>query len=63
MKYIKSIEDFINEKYHPGFKKAALDIAKKNGVSKKEASAILASSTRKSSMSAKRKNPKLKKVK
>ena len=46
-----------------GFKNVAASIAKKQGVSKKAASAILASSTRKASVKAKRKNPKLKKVK
>ena len=45
------------------FKKVAAKIARKQGVSKKAASAILASSSRKASASAKRKNPKLKKVK
>lgn len=38
-------------------------IAKKEGVSKKAAGAILASATRNASKSAKRKNPNLKKVK
>lgn len=45
------------------FKKVASKIAKKQGISKKRASAILAASTRKASAAAKRKNPKLKKVK
>ncbi len=45
------------------FKKAQAGIAKKEGVSKKEAGAILANSTRNASAAAKRKNPKLKKVK
>lgn len=45
------------------FKKVASKIAKKQGISKKRASAILASSTRKASAAAKRKNPNLKKVK
>ncbi len=48
---------------HPGFKKAAASIAKKEGISKKKAGAILASASRKASKSAKRKNPRLKKVK
>lgn len=51
------------KKKHPGFKKVAASIAKKGGYSKKEAGAILASKTRKASAAAKRKNPKLKKVK
>ncbi len=45
------------------FKKVAAKIAKKQGVSKKAASAILASSSRKASKTAKKKNPKLLKVK
>lgn len=48
---------------HPGFKKVAQKIAKKQGISKEAASAILASSTRKASKAAKAKNPNLKKVK
>jgi len=46
-----------------GFKKVAASIAKKGGYSKKAASAILASASRKSSGKAKKKNPNLKKVK
>jgi hypothetical protein len=46
-----------------GFKNVANKIARKQGISKKAASAILASSTRKASASAKRRNPNLKKVK
>ena len=46
-----------------GFKNVANKIARQQGISKKAASAILASSTRKASASAKRKNPNLKKVK
>jgi|TARA_R110000751_G_scaffold96356_2_gene187999 hypothetical protein len=45
------------------FKKVQAKIAKKSGVSKKAAGAILAASTRKASSKAKRKNPNLKKVK
>ena len=47
---------------HPGFKKAADNIAKKEGVSKQEASAILASAARKASPAAKKANPRLKNV-
>jgi hypothetical protein len=47
---------------HPGFKKAASNIAKKEGVSKKAAGAILASSSRKASKGAKKKNPRLNRV-
>ena len=46
---------------HPGFKKVQSKIAKKYGM--KAAGAILASSTRKASAKAKKKNPRLKKVK
>jgi len=50
-------------KLHPGFKALQAQIAKKEGVSKKSAGAILASSSRKASAKAKAKNPRLKKVK
>lgn len=46
-----------------GFKNVAKSIAKKQGISLDRASAILAASSRKASVAAKRKNPKLKKVK
>jgi len=52
-----------NSKKHPGFKAVQNKIAKKQGISKQAAGAILASSTRKASVSAKAKNPRLKKVK
>jgi hypothetical protein len=45
------------------FKSVQKKIAKKQGVSMKSAGAILASSSRNASAKAKRKNPKLKKVK
>ena len=45
------------------FKTVAAKIARKGGDFKKAASAILASASRKASAAAKRKNPKLKKVK
>ncbi|HLG99842.1 MAG TPA: hypothetical protein VKX49_26265 [Bryobacteraceae bacterium] len=48
---------------HPGFKAVQSRIAAKEGVSKKAAGAILASSTRKASPAAKRANPRLKRVK
>ena len=51
------------KKKHPGFKAVASKIASKEGVSKKAASAILASSSRKASPAAKKKNPALNKVK
>lgn len=46
-----------------GFKNVAKSIAKKQKISVKQASAILASSTRKASKKAKKKNPRLKRVK
>lgn len=49
-------------KAHPGFEKVQDKIAKKEGVSKKAAGAILAASSRGASKAAKKKNPKLKKV-
>lgn len=48
---------------HPGFKKAANSIARREGVSKDRAGAILASATRKASPAAKKKNPRLRRVK
>ncbi len=48
-------------KAHPGFKAVQSKIAKRYG--KKAAGAILASATRKASAKAKKKNPRLKKVK
>jgi len=50
-------------KAHPGFKAVQAQIAKKSGVSSKAAGAILASSTRKASAAAKKRNPRLKRVK
>lgn len=50
-------------KAHPGFKAVQEKIAEKQGVSKERAGAILAASSRKASAGAKKKNPKLKKVK
>ena len=49
-------------KKHPGFKKAAANIAKKEGVSKNAADAILASAARKASPAAKKANPRLNRV-
>lgn len=48
---------------HPGFKAVAKGIAKKQGISNKAASAILASSSRKASSAAKKRNPRLNRVK
>ena len=46
-----------------GFKKAQSQIAKKQGISKERAGAILAAGARKASAAAKKKNPNLFKVK
>lgn len=48
---------------HPGFKAVQSEMAEKQGISSQEAGAELASATRNASASAKRKNPRLKKVK
>lgn len=48
---------------HPGFKAVQSKIAKKQGVSKERAGAILAAATRGASAAAKKKNPRLKRVK
>ena len=45
-----------------GFKAAQKQIAKKQGISMERAGAILAASSRKASPAAKRKNPRLKRV-
>jgi hypothetical protein len=50
------------KKAHPGFKKVQSKI-EKEGYSKEQAGAILASKTRKASKAAKKANPKLRKVK
>ena len=48
---------------HPGFAAVQSKIASQEGVSPDAAGAILASSTRKASPAAKKKNPRLKRVK
>lgn len=50
-------------KAHPGFKAVQSEIAAKEGVSEDRAGAILAASSRGASAQAKRKNPRLKRVK
>jgi len=50
------------KKAHPGFKKAASMIAKKQGISKDRAGAILAAGARKASPAAKKANPRLMRV-
>jgi len=50
-------------KAHPGFKAVARQIARKQGISLERARAILAARTRAASAAAKRKNPRLKRVK
>ena len=52
----------MKKKAHPGFKKAASMIAKKQGVSKERAGAILAAGARKASAKAVKANPRLKKI-
>lgn len=52
-----------NSNGHPGFKGAQAQIEKKEHVSEKAAGAILASSTRHASAAAKKRNPRLKRVK
>jgi len=48
---------------HPGFKAVQKKIAKKQGIPMERAGAILAASSRKASAAAKKKNPRLKRVK
>ena len=48
---------------HPGLKAVQKKIARKSGVSMERAGAILAASSRKASPAAKKKNPRLKRVK
>ncbi len=50
-------------KKHSGFKAVQKKIAKKEGVSEEKAGAILAAASRGASKAAKKKNPRLKKVK
>jgi len=50
-------------KKHPGFSGAAAAIAKKQGISIKRARAILAAGARKAGKAARRKNPRLNRVK
>ena len=50
-------------KDHPGFKAEQEKIAKKQGISKEKAGAILAAGARNASASAKKKNPRLNRVK
>ena len=50
-------------KAHPGFKAVAAKVAKKEGVSKKAAGAIVAKSSRNASAKAKKANPRLNRVK
>jgi hypothetical protein len=52
----------MKSKAHPGFKAVQSKIAKKAGVSKERAGAILAASSRGASAAAKKRNPRLKKV-
>jgi hypothetical protein len=49
-------------KQHPGFSAVQAKIAAKQGISQERAGAILAAGTRKASAKAKKKNPRLKRV-
>ena len=51
------------KKAHPGFKSVENSIAKREGVSKKEAGAMLAAETRRDSAAAHKANPRLSRVK
>ena len=59
----KAVKKSTVSKEHPGFEAEEKKIARKQGVSKERAGAILAAGARKASASAKRNNPKLSKVK
>jgi len=59
--YFENRRNFM--KKHPGFKSVQKSIAKKEGVSQQVAGAMLASSTRNASATAKKSNPRLKRVK
>jgi len=48
---------------HPGFASVQTSIAKREGISKDRAGAILAASSRGASKAAKKRNPRLKRVK
>lgn len=50
------------KKAHPGFKAVAASVAKKQGVSKERAAAIVAAGARGASKKAQKANPRLKKV-
>jgi hypothetical protein len=50
------------KKAHPGFKAVAASVAKKQGISKERAGAIVAAGARKASAKAVKANPRLKKV-
>ena len=56
-------ENVENSRMHPGFKAVQNKIAREEGVSEDRAGAILASASRGASPAAKKKNPRLKKVK
>lgn len=53
----------VARKRHPGFSNVQGQIAKRQGISRERAGAILASAARNASPAAKRANPRLKKVK
>lgn len=55
-------DEAMKKKAHPGFAAVQAKIAKKQGISKDRAGAILAAGARKASKSAVRANPRLKRV-
>jgi len=57
------MEAIMAKKAHPGFKAVQARIARKEGVGKKAAGAILADAARKAGAKAKRANPRLRRVK
>lgn len=59
----EELSEIVKEKLSESFKSVENKIAKKEGISKDRAGAILASASRNASAAAKRKNPKLLKVK
>jgi len=58
-----AVEHAVMAEKHPGFEKVASGIARREGVSKERARAMLAASTRRASVKAKMKNPRLRRVK
>lgn len=63
MKKRPSMDALEHTAKHPGFKSVQASIAKKEGISSDRAGAILAASSRRASPAAKRRNPRLNRVK